>query len=453
VHAEGRGEDGLKLEPTLASELSGKTVLITGADGFMGSHLADACVEAGADVHAFVRATSSGSLNNIEHLRGLVRIHEGDITDMHSVQTAYKAIRDRKPLIFHLAAQAHVGESWDRPFETATVNFLGTLNLLQAIVDLDMEIAMFDMAGTSEEYGNVPDDMKGSHHFDEHGRPMFHERSPINPKSIYATAKVAADFVTINYFDAYGLPTVVTRMFNNYGPRQNPRYVTGTIITQALEREEIRLGALDTMRDFCYCEDGVRGHLTVALKGRPDEVYCYGQGENVSIGDWAQLILRIGEEHGFWKSRRVVTDRARLRPGQSDVAVLRVGYEKLHEETGWEPRWSWEDGLLETVEWYAANRDRWITRIDWASRGCSSPGAPASWAGGSSRSSKRPGGRTSSCRRSTTTTCVPKTASAARSTTGNPRASSTSPPSWAASAPTALTPAGSSTRTQSWASS
>ena len=102
----------------------------------------------------------------------------------------------------------------------------------------------------------------------------------------------------MNYYDAFGLPGVVTRMFNNYGPRQNPRYVTGTIVTQALTRPEIELGALDPLRDFCFCTDGVRGHLTVAALGVPGDVYVYGQGENISMADWADLIVRTGVEHG-----------------------------------------------------------------------------------------------------------------------------------------------------------
>ena len=134
-------------------------------------------------------------------------------------------------------------------------------------------------------------------------------------------------------------------MFNNYGPRQNPRYVTGTIITQALEREEIELGQLDPLRDFCFCTDGVRGHLTVAAHGIPGDVYVYGQGENISMGDWGDLILRVGEENGFWPAgRRVVSTAARYRPGASEVMALRVGYEKLTRETGWEPKVSWEEG-------------------------------------------------------------------------------------------------------------
>ena len=113
-------------------------------------------------------------------------------------------------------------------------NTVGTLNLLQSIVDQGLELEKLDTTGTSEEYGNVREAVAHQHDFDPDGGLILHERSPINPKSIYATSKLAADFLTMNYFDAFGVPGVVTRMFNNYGPRQNPRYITGTIITQAL---------------------------------------------------------------------------------------------------------------------------------------------------------------------------------------------------------------------------
>ena len=170
----------------------------------------------------------------------------------------------------------------------------------------------------------------------------------------------------MNYHDAYGVPAIVTRMFNNYGPRQNPRYVTGTIITQALERPTIELGQLDPLRDFCFCTDGVRGHLTVAARGIPGDVYVYGQGENISMADWAAMILRIGEENGFWPAgREVVTTEARFRPGASEVMALRVGYEKLNAETGWKPTVSWEEGIRRTIAWYAANRESWVGRVDW----------------------------------------------------------------------------------------
>jgi dTDP-glucose 4,6-dehydratase len=349
-----------------------RTCLVTGADGFMGSHLTEALVALGANVIAFVRATSSGALNNIGHIRNDVNVVFADLTDKTSIDYL---VRDHlvtapdKPYVFHLGAQAHVGESWHRPYETVMANTVGTLNLLQSIVDHDVDLEKFDTAGTSEEYGNVRESVAHHHDFDDLGSLILHERSPINPKSIYATAKVAADFLTMNYHDAYGLPGIVTRMFNNYGPRQNPRYITGTIITQALSRPEIELGALEPLRDFCFCTDGVRGHLTVAAQGVPGDVYVYGQGENISMRDWVDLILKTGEENGFWGGdRRVVTTEKRLRPGATDVMALRVGYDKLREETGWEPKVSWEEGVLSTIRWYAANRDRWLGRVDWMTR-------------------------------------------------------------------------------------
>src|SRR5256886_4394966 len=354
------------LTSDFAEFFSGRTVLVTGADGFMGSHLTEALVHLGARVHAFVRATSSGALNNIVHLRRQLKVHFADLTDRASVDYLLSELGEApaRPYVFHLGAQAHVGESWHRPYETVMANTIGTLNLLQSIVDHKLELEKSDTAGTSEEYGNVHEAVKHQHDFDEHGL-ILHERSPINPKSIYATAKVAADFLTMNYHDAYGVPGVVTRMFNNYGPRQNPRYVTGTIITQALERESIELGALEPLRDFCFCTDGVRGHLTVAAQGVPGDLYVYGQGENISMADWAALILRVGEEQGYWPKREIVSTADRFRPGASDVLALRVGYEKLNAETGWEPKVSWEEGVARTIDWYAANRDRWIGRVDW----------------------------------------------------------------------------------------
>jgi dTDP-glucose 4,6-dehydratase len=356
-----------ELRRDFAAAFGGRTCVVTGADGFMGSHLTEALAELDADVHAFVRATSSGALNNIGHLRDRMRVHFADLTDKTSVDYLVKDLlkADDRPYVFHLGAQAHVGESWHRPYETVMANTVGTLNLLQSIVDHGLELEKFDTAGTSEEYGNVHEAVAHQHDFDDAGGLILHERSPINPKSIYATSKVAADFLTMNYHDAFGIPGVVTRMFNNYGPRQNPRYVTGTIITQALTRDVVELGQLEPMRDFCFCTDGVRGHLTVAARGIPGDLYVYGQGQNVAMGEWADLIVRIGREEGYWADREVVSTPERYRPGASEVMALRVGYEKLHRETGWEPKVSWEEGIRRTIAWYAENRERWIGRVDW----------------------------------------------------------------------------------------
>jgi dTDP-glucose 4,6-dehydratase len=357
-----------ELRQTFAPFFKDRTCLVTGADGFMGSHLTEALVHLDANVTAFVRATSSGALNNIGDLRGRLRVVFADLTDKTSIDYLMRDLAQApdRPYVFHLGAQAHVGESWHRPYETVMANTVGTLNLLQSVVDQGVELEKFDTAGTSEEYGNPRTNVRDQHTWEEGTEHLIlHERSPINPKSIYATSKVAADFLTMNYHDAFAVPALVTRMFNNYGPRQNPRYVTGTIITQALERETIELGTLEPLRDFCYCTDGVRGHLTVAAHGIPGDVYVYGQGENVSMGDWAALVLRVGREQGFWGEREIALVDHRRRPGASEVMALRVGYEKLHEETGWEPLVTWEEGVAQTIRWYAENRDRWIGRVDW----------------------------------------------------------------------------------------
>jgi dTDP-glucose 4,6-dehydratase len=358
------------LRREFAEFFNDRTCVVTGADGFMGSHLTEALVRLGANVHAFVRATSSGALNNIAPMREQLKVHFADLTDKTSVDYLVRELLDApdRPYIFHLGAQAHVGESWHRPYETVLANTIGTLNLLQSVVDHRLELEKFDTAGTSEEYGNPREAVAHHHDFDEEGSLILHERSPINPKSIYATSKVAADFLTMNYHDAFGVPGVVTRMFNNYGPRQNPRYVTGTIITQALTRETVELGQLDPLRDFCFCTDGVRGHLMVAARGIPGDLYVYGQGKNISMRDWAELILRVGREQGHWDEREIVSMPDRFRPGASEVMALRVGFEKLNRETGWEPQVSWEEGVGRTIAWYAENRPRWIGRVDWLTR-------------------------------------------------------------------------------------
>ncbi|MDB2294066.1 GDP-mannose 4,6-dehydratase [Halorubrum ezzemoulense] len=350
----------------IETDLAERPVFVTGADGFVGSHLVDKLINEGADVHAFVRATSSGELKNIRHHADNITLHRGDLRDKHSVDSALKSLKPHSDsLIFHLGAQAHVGESWERPYETVDTNITGTLNLLQSVVDLDLDIAKFDTAGTSEEYGNIKEEMAEKHEFDGDDRVLLSERSPVNPTSVYATSKLAADFLTMNYHDAYGLPTVTTRMFNNYGPRQNPRYITGTIITQALERDIVELGNLTPKRDLCYVSDGVRGHLHVALEGNPGEQYVYGYGENLSMREWTETILDVGSEHGYWDRPEIVQDDDRFRPGDSDVEELLVGYEKLNEETGWEPEVSWREGIRRTIEWYAENPDSWYGRVDW----------------------------------------------------------------------------------------
>ncbi len=350
----------------LESRVAGRPVFVTGADGFLGSHLVDELVEHGAEVHAFVRATASGGLNNIHHRRDEITVHRGDLRDRHSVREALSVLEGHADsIIFHLGAQTHVGESWDRPYETLDTNVMGTFNLLQSVVDLDLDVYRLSTAGTSEEYGDVDPETTENHVYGEDGRVLLSERSPVNPQSIYATSKVAADFLTMNFHDAYGLPTITTRMFNGYGPRQSPRCITGTVITQALERDVVELGNLTPKRDLCYVSDSVRGHLHVALQGTPGQQYVYGYGESVSMREWAGLILDVGSEHGYWDDPEIVQDEDRYRPGDSDVEELLADYRKLHEETGWEPQVSWREGVRRTIDWYANNKLAWDGRVDW----------------------------------------------------------------------------------------
>jgi dTDP-glucose 4,6-dehydratase len=348
--------------------LDARPVLVTGADGFVGSHLIDSLLGFGAHVHAFIRASSSGMLHNLSHVRTRIRIHRGELTDIRAVTGALRALQSDggRPVIFHLGAQSHVGESWGRPFETASTNILGTLNLLQAVVDLGMDLHSLDTAGSSEEYGNIMEDVREHYRFDERGGLILDERSPVNPQSPYAAAKLAADFLTRSFYKAYGVPAIVTRMFNNYGPRQNPRFVTPAIITQALSGDCVRLGYVPAKRDFCYVKDGAMGHIHAALFGAPGEVYVYGNGRSISILDWYKTIIRIGQEGGFWGDKELLPESAgRGRLGRSEVEELRVDYQKLHNLTGWLPEYDWERGIHETIRWYAENRASWITRVDW----------------------------------------------------------------------------------------
>lgn len=362
---QGGGHDVMNAK--IRSLLDGRPVLVTGAEGFVASHLVDALLSFGARVHAFIRGTSSGTMHNLCQARGL-HLHRGSLTDRQAVFSALGALKSDggRPIIFHLGAQAHVGDSWPRSFETVSTNVLGTLNMLQGIIDAGLDLYSLDTAGSSEEYGNVIEEARERYRFDPDGALILDELSPVNPQSPYGCAKVAADFLTRNFYNAYGLPGIVTRMFNNYGPRQSPRFVTAAIITQALSNDAVRLGYVEAKRDFCFVKDGAIGHVHAALFGKPGQVYVYGGGKSVSIHDWYKRIIRIGQEEGAWGEKRLeVNTQGRSRLGNTEVQELRVDYSKLTALTGWEPHYSWDQGILETIRWYANNRDRWITRVDW----------------------------------------------------------------------------------------
>ena len=362
-----RADDLAALKEDVGDAYAGRTVLVTGADGFMGSHVTEALVRLGARVHVFVRATSSGALHNIGHLRQDVSVHWGDLTDRLAVDSAVKALASASdpPFVFHLGAQAHVGESWLRPYETLTTNVLGTLNLLQSIVDHRVELEKLSTSGTSEEYGNVRDGARTRHSFDDDGGLVLHEESPLNPKSVYATSKLAADFLTVNFHDAYGVPAVVTRMFNTYGPRQNPRYITGTIITQALEREVVEIGNLEPERDFVYCGDSVRAHLLVGATRSSGRRLLLRPGR-------AHRDRRLGGAHPAARRRGGFLAEARARKPAGALPAWRERRDgaamRLHSADradGLAAKALVGGGVLRTIRWFAEDRDRWLGRVDW----------------------------------------------------------------------------------------
>jgi dTDP-glucose 4,6-dehydratase len=345
------------------NELEDRKVLVTGANGFIGSHLVEILVDQGANVLAFVEAGSD--YQNLCNVRNEIDIFPGDLQDPVSVRKAVRRLSGhRKVLVFHLGAQAHVGDSWNRPHETIRTNVIGTLNLLEAIRDLEVDVAKFNTAGSSEEYGNFDERRKDSYR-KENDEVLLNEESPLKPKSIYATSKVAADFLTQNYNEAYDIPTVTTRMFNNFGPRQSPRYITGTVITQALKNNVVKLGNLQSKRDMCFVDDGVRGHIHATLKGKPGQVYTFGQGKNIKMRNWVEKIIRIGKEENYWGDIEVVQTEDRFRPGDSEVQNLCADYGKLSELTGWKPQAQWREGLQRTIKWYANNEKQWLNMCDW----------------------------------------------------------------------------------------
>lgn len=324
----------------------------------MGSHLADALIKLQAEVHALVRRPQA--LRNLGHLTDRITLHRADVRNYAQVRAALKPLKQAEGLIiFHLAAQAHVGDSWKQPEITLETNVLGTLNLLQAALDLDLRLHCLDYAGTSEEYGRFDETRSDQYRRDADGKVLLNERSPLNPQSVYATSKVAADFLCRDFHAAYGLPVVVTRMFNNFGPRQHPRFITGSVIAQALTKSAIEIGSMKARRDFTFIKDGVRGHLLAALYGSPGEVYLFGQGKNSSIAEWVELIHKIGTEQGYWPAREIVVKSERFRPGRTDEADLLADSAELHRLTDWQPQVSWEEGIVLTIQWYAKNRSSW----------------------------------------------------------------------------------------------
>jgi NAD dependent epimerase/dehydratase len=331
--------------------LKNKKILVTGADGFIGSHLTEYLVKNGADVRAFVYYNSNNSWGWLDesdaHVKNALDVFSGDIRDPFGVRDAMKGC----DVVLHLAALIAIPYSYHSPSAYVESNVIGTLNVVQAARDLG--VARVVHTSTSEVYGTaryVPID----------------EAHPLQGQSPYSATKIGADQLAMSYFLSFGTPVSIIRPFNTYGPRQSARAVIPTIISQiAAGADEIKLGAVHPTRDFNYVQDTVRGFVAVAESDRSvGEVINVGSNYEISIGDTAQL---IAEQMG--RDVRFVSDDQRMRPAASEVERLWACNKKAKDLTGWEPEFGSRDGfargLTETIGWFKdpANLRRYKTGI------------------------------------------------------------------------------------------
>lgn len=319
-------------------DLGGKKILVTGADGFIGSHLTEELVRKGYDVRAFVLYNSFNSwgwLDNVDlEIATNLDIFSGDVRDPHGVTQAMKGCQ----VVLHLAALVAIPYSYHSPDTYVDTNVKGTLNIVQAARELGVEKVVH--TSTSEVYGTarfVP----------------ITEEHPLRAQSPYAASKIGADQLAMSFYYSFGTPVAVIRPFNTYGPRQSARAVIPTIITQIATGERtIRLGSLHPTRDFNYVRDTVRAFIAVAESEESvGEVMNAGSNFEVSIGDTARL---IGEVMGI--SLEISSDHDRVRPEGSEVERLFSDNGKIMKVTGWRPEYAglagFKKGLTETVEWF-----------------------------------------------------------------------------------------------------
>jgi NAD dependent epimerase/dehydratase len=321
-------------------DLAGARVLVTGAGGFIGSHLCEAALSHGAQVRAFVHYNSRNDWGMLEDLNARqlrkIEVIPGDLRDPDAVRRAVRGCQ----VVFHLGALIGIPYSYINPADVVATNILGTLHVLQAA--LDAGIQRLVQTSTSEVYGTaqlVPMD----------------EEHPLHPQSPYAASKVASDKLAESYHRTYGLPVVIVRPFNCYGPRQSPRAVIPTIITQALESSTVHLGRLDPRRDFTYALDTVRGFVAAATApGCVGETIQLGSAQEVSVTEIVHLVGSI-----LGRKLRVVSETRRRRPGTSEVERLLAANRKAAELLHWHPRVSLLQGLQNTIEWFQSRRDRY----------------------------------------------------------------------------------------------
>lgn len=318
--------------------MSHPKVLVTGADGFIGSHLTEQLVRRGYDVRAFVVYNSLNSWGNLDfchdEVRSSIEIIAGDVRDPHCVMQAMKGC----DIVFHLAALIAIPYSYQAPSSYVETNITGTLNILQAGRELGVEKIVH--TSTSEVYGTarfVP----------------ITEEHPLQGQSPYSATKIGADQLALSFYNSYSLPVAIVRPFNTYGPRQSARaIIPATIVQIAAGQTTVKLGALHPTRDFNYVLDTVNGFISVCeSENSLGEVINIGSNFEISIKDTVELIAEVMNVEV-----KIETDPARLRPQNSEVDRLWADNSKAKQLTGWEPKYAGKEGLrrglAETAEWF-----------------------------------------------------------------------------------------------------
>lgn len=315
-----------------------RPVLVTGAGGFIGSHLAEALALAGASVRAFVRYNSRNDYGWLEtcdpKVIAHIEIFRGDLVNPEAVTAAVRGC----DTVMHLGALIPIPYSYLHPREFVASNVVGTLNILEACRRFDVSRVVH--TSTSEVYGTAR-------------TALIAEDHPLQAQSPYAATKVAADQLALSYRSSFDTPVVIVRPFNTFGPRQSARAVVPTIITQALTRDTIELGATHPTRDFVYVEDTAQAMMRCGeVQHIEGEVINVGTGVEVSVGDVLEQVLRLLD-----RNVSVTVSHDRMRPEESEVERLLADTSRAKALLGWEPQVDLEEGLVRTIEWFRGSLD------------------------------------------------------------------------------------------------
>ncbi|MGB2698373.1 MAG: GDP-mannose 4,6-dehydratase [Candidatus Zixiibacteriota bacterium] len=319
-------------------KLTGKKVLLTGAGGFVGSHLVEVLAQKGAKVEAFVHYNSRNDWGMLEwvdkKVLDQVEVVSGDIRDSDCVR---KITKDQD-IVFHLAALIGIPYSYVNPLDVADTNIQGTLNLLLAAKELGIE--KFIHTSTSEVYGTAQ-------------KIPMDENHPVNPQSPYAATKASADQLALSFYYTYQLPVGIIRPFNIYGSRQSARSVIPSIIMQVLTKDEIKIGSLTTTRDLTYVTDSVKGFIQFAECDKiAGEVVNLGSENEISVKNIIEIV-----EKNVNKKVKIVQEDKRKRPEKSEVQKLVSNSDKAKKLFGWKPETGIDQGIQKTITWIKDNFD------------------------------------------------------------------------------------------------